>query len=48
MSAWDSNGLSGGTLISWNPQVSDFRDFITDAGILMVGFVQGYSKILMI
>ena len=48
VSAWDSNGLSGGTLVAWNPQMADLKAFITTAGIMVEGHFLGYLKVIRI
>ena len=40
VSSWYSNGLSGGTLVAWNPQVTDLKAFITTASIMVEGHIK--------
>ena len=38
----DVVGFLGGTLVSWNPEVADLRDFVTTASILVEGSLKGF------
>ena len=40
----DATGLSGGTLVAWNPLVDSMKDFTTCAGILIEGHFLGFAK----
>ena len=41
VSAIDSCGHLGGTLVAWNPHLDDFKDFETCAGILLIWKLKG-------
>ena len=41
-----SEGISSGTLVTWNPMVANFRPFVTCASILLSRHVNGFDQII--
>ena len=41
-----SEGISSGTLVTWNPMVANFRPFVTCVNILLSRHVNGFDQII--